>query len=599
MSSKKNVPINYYARDYQTIKQSLVEHAKRYYPDTYKDFSEASFGSLMFDTVSYIGDVLSFYLDYQVNESFLNTATELKNVTRLARQLGYIHNTVPTSYGLASLFITVPSTPNGLSPDTRYIPILKAGSAFKANNGASFLLLNDVRFDGANNEVVVAATDEDTNIPTYWAIKGYGVVISGEQQTAEIEVGEFKRFLKLAIPVRNVAEVTRVLDREGNEYYEVDNLSQDVVYIPIANRLENAREVGSILRPYSVPRRFTVERDEVNAYLQFGYGVDETNTNRQKMVDPTEIVLKKHGKNYISDSSFDPVRLLNSDKLGVVPSNTILSVTVRTNTGANVNIGVDTLTQVSNAIFEFEDVKNLNQSLVKYIKSSLEVTNEEKIVGQVLKNSVEEVKLRAINSLSAQNRAVTLQDYKTLVYNMPNQYGSIKRVNIRRDENSFKRNLNMYVLSENNQGYLCNTSLVLKENIKVWLNKNRMINDTIDILDGRIINLGINYTVVNDVRFNRYEVINECSAKLKEFYSYTREMGEPLFISDVSRVLKEVKGVLDIVTIEIVNKYGGSYSDYKYDIDMNTSADGRYIEIPEDTVFEIKFPDDDIRGAIA
>jgi hypothetical protein len=598
MDKRKNVPINYYARDYQSIKQSLVEHAKRYYPEVYKDFNEASFGSLMFDTVSYIGDVLSFYLDYQANESFIDTATEFKNIIKLAKQIGYKHNDIPTSYGVASFFITVPATANGLQPDTTYIPVLKKDSEFVSDNGISFLLLDDVKFDQSDNEIVVAANDPNTNIPTYWAIKSYGAVMSGKYETVEVEVGEFERFLKVKIPVNNVAEIMSVKDEEGNEYYEVENLSQDVIYVPIANRTETSNEANSFLRPYSAPRRFVVEKDAYATYIQFGYGTDSSDSNREKMVDPAEVVLKKHAKNYISDASFDPSRLVQSDKLGIVPVNTKLQITVRTNETNEVNIGIDKLTTVSDAIFEFSDPKNLDRGLTNFVKSSLELTNEEKIVGQVPTINGEEIKLRALNSFSAQNRAVTLQDYKTLVYNMPNTYGKIKRVNVVRDKNSLKRNLNLYVISEDENRVLTETNSVVKENIKVWLNNNRMINDTVDILDAKILNLGINYTIVADIRYNKQEILNKCNNKLKEFYSYTREIGEPFFVSDINSVIKEVKGVLDIGNVVVVNKNGGVYSDLSYNLDENRSADGRYIEMPSNVIYEIKYPNDDIKGAI-
>lgn len=598
MTDKKNVPINYYSRDFQSIKQSLVEHVKRYYPDVYKDFNEASFGSLMLDTVSYIGDVLSFYLDYQANESFLNTATELKNVIKLSKQLGYKYDNVPTSYGLASFFITVPSTANGLAPDTRFIPVLKKGSEFGAENGSSFILIQDVRFDKQDNEIVVAANDETTGIPTYWAIKSYGIVMSGKYENVEIEVGSFKRFLKAKVPLSNISEIVSVYDAEGNQYFQVENLSQDTIYVPIANRTETKTEVQSFLRPYSVPRRFTVEKDGISTFLQFGYGTDSSDSNREKIVDPAEVVLKRHAKNYTSDVAFDPTRLVDSDKLGIVPVNTTLNVVARINNSNDINVGVDKLTIVNKPIFEFEDQINLNASLVNFVKSSLELTNEEKIVGQVTINSVDDVKIRAMNSLSAQNRAVTLQDYKTLVYNMPNTFGSIKRVNVIRDQNSFKRNLNLYVISEDQNKKLVTTNAIVKENIKIWLNNNRMINDTIDILDAKILNLAVNYTIITDVRFNNIEVIKSCNEKLKEFYSYIRDIGEPFFISDVSNILKDVKGVTDIVSIEITNKSGGLYSDIAFDVDKNRSADGRYINVPDNVIYEIKFPNNDIKGVV-
>ena len=599
MQEKKNIPINYYSRDFQSIKQSLVEHAKRYYPDSFKDFSEAGFGSLMLDTVSYIGDVMSFYMDYQVNESFLDTASEVKNVIKLAKQMGYKHNSVPTSYGTVALFITVPSLPNGLGSDPAYIPKLKRRSEFSSGNGNKFTLLSDVDFSNPTNEIVVAANDEITNIPTYWAIKAYGVVISGYYDTIYYDIGEFTKFLKIKLPRKDIAEVVKVEDSEGNEYYEVENLSQDIVYVPIANKTANsAEEPLSLLRPYTTPRRYVLERDEIYTYLQFGSGTSAANANSQQLTDPSKTILKRHAKKYISDTSFDPNKLVNTEKLGIVPVNTTLGITVRANNAVDINIAADELNSVDSPLFEFEEENYLNTDLLAFVVDSLEITNEEKIVGDVPRNTSQEIKIRAKNSLSAQNRAVTIQDYKTLVYNMPNEFGSIKRVNIIRDENSYKRNLNMYVVSEDEEGSLTETQQIIKENIKIWLNENRMINDTIDILDAKILNLGINYTIVNDYRYEKSEVLSSCAQKLEELFSHTREIGEPFFISDIQRVLKNVSGVLDVVDIQIENKYGSPYSQLQINLDTIRSADGRYLEIPKNVIFEIKYPETDIKGAV-
>ena len=599
MSNKKNVPINYFSRDFNSIKRSLVEHTKRYYPDSYKDFNELGFGSLMLDTVSYIGDVLSFYLDYQVNESFLETATERKNILKLAKQMGYKFNNTPTSYGVASFFITVPSLPNGTGPDLSYIPKLKRRSEFTAATGGRFTLINDVDFGNPANEIVVAANDEASNLPTYWAIKAYGVVVSGYYDTFYVDVGSFKKFLKIRLPETNITEIVKIEDDEGKEYFQVENLSQDVIYVPIANRnAKSVTEPSSLLRPYSTPRRFTVEKDELYTYVQFGSGISERDSNSQQMAEPTEVVLQKHAKNYVYDTSFDPNKLINTEKLGIVPTDTTLAITARVNDVNSVNVAIDGLNGVSDPIIEFENEGSLDLGLLNEVKNSLEVTNDERILGEVPSNSAEEIKIRARNFLSTQNRAVTIQDYKSLVYNMPKEYGSVKRVNVLRDQNSFKRNLNLYVLSEDENGFLCQTPLILKENLKIWLNNNRMINDTIDILDAKIINLGINYTIINDLRYQSGEVLNECNTKLQEHFAYTREIGEPFFITDIQKVLKNTKGVLDVVDIEIVNKTGSPYSEIALNLDSIRSADGRYLNIPDNVIFEIKYPDIDIKGAI-
>lgn len=599
MKERKNIPINYSSRDFASIKQSLVEHAKRYYPDSYRDFSEVGFGSLMLDSVSYIGDILSFYLDYQVNESFLDTATETKNILKLAKQMGFKYNSVPTSYGIASFFITVPSLPNGTGPDLSYIPKLKSMSQFTSRTGARFTLLTDVDFANPSNEIVVAANNQISNIPTHWAIKANGPVISGYYETYYIGVGEYVKFLKVRLPSANIAEIVKVEDDEGNEYFEVNNLSQDVIYVPIPNKnSNNNQEPNYLLRPYSTPRRFVVERTLSTTSLQFGSGTSENSEITSKIADPSEVVLQKHAKKYVHDTSFDPVKLINTDKLGIVPSNTTLAVTVRLNDAQNVNISVNSLNFVAEGILEFENETSLDVDYVNEVKNSLEITNDERIIGQVPTLNGEEIKIRSKNFLSTQNRAVTLQDYKSLVYNMPNQFGAIKRVNVLRDQNSFKRNLNMYVISEDVNGNLCQTTGLLKENIKIWLNNNRMINDTIDILDAKILNLGINYTIISDLRYEGNETLNECNFQLQEYFSYAREIGEPFFITDIQKILKNVKGVLDVVDIEVVNKTGSPYSEIYMNLDSIRSADGRYLNIPDNVIFEIKYPLLDIKGAI-
>lgn len=599
MTINKKVPINYYSRDFNTIKKSLVEHAKRYYGDTYKDFNEASFGSLMLDTVSYIGDVLSFYLDYQANESFLQTSNEFENVIKLARQMGYKLDDVPTAHGIATFFILVPSNTSGRGPDRRYIPVLKRGSTFNTTFDTQFILNEDVRFDKENNEIVVGKTDPDTGLPTHYAIKSYGQVISGRFESSIVNVGQFKRFLKLNTEIANVSEIISVVDSEGNKYYEVEFLSQDVIYRPITNRSESKTEAASLLRPYSVPRRFVLEKDGENSYLQFGFGIDSTDYENDKIVDPSSVVLKKHSKEYLSNSSFDPTNLLYTDKFGIVPENTQLRIVARVNDVVDVNAGVDSLNVVGASKFEFEDEISLDTTLKNAVKSSLEVTNEEPILGKVEITNTDEVKIRALHTLATQNRAVTREDYKALIYKMPNTYGSIKRVNVLRDKNSFKRNLNLYVISEDSSGRLINTNSTVKNNAKIWLNSNRMINDTIDILDAKILNIGVNFSIISELESNKFETLNSCIESLKQYFSLTREIGEDIFINEIKQKIKEVRGVVDVVDVRIVNKTGSPYVGITYDLYKNLSPDGRFIEVPENVIFELRHPFSDIKGVVA
>jgi hypothetical protein len=290
--------------------------------------------------------------------------------------------------------------------------------------------------------------------------------------------------------------------------------------------------------------------------------------------------------------------LIETDKFGVVPVNTKLIVTARTNTSANVNAAAGGLSRVVSAVFEFPNPAALDPAVKNQIKKSIEVTNDEPIVGDVKLRTSKELKTIAGTSYAAQSRAVTKDDYTALIYKMPPEYGRVKRANIVRDQVSFKRNLNLYVISLDEDGYLVNANAVVKQNLKVWLNKNRMINDTIDILDAKVVNFGIDFTVIADLESNKYDVLNACKNALVADFTRVRDLGEPLYYNDIFKIIKEVKGVVDVVRVKVYNKYGGLYSNIYYDMDKYQSADDRYLNVPDNVVLELKFPSTDIKGVV-
>ena len=594
--AKKLVPIRYTSRDFASIKEDLVGHAKRYYPDTFRDFNEAGFGSLMLDTVAYVGDILSFYVDYQANESFLDTAVEYNNVIRIARQMGYRLKGAPSSYGTATFYIIVPADPVG-GPQLIYAPTLLQGSELATTGGNVFTLAENVDFANANNEVVVAKANSDTGNPTHYAIKAFGQIISGQLARVQVEVGEFRKFLRLEVPASNISEIISVVDAAGNEYYEVDYLSQDVIYKEIINKNSDKTFVKSLLKPSIAPRRFIVERERGKAFLQFGFGSDSELVT-EALAEPSNVALNIHGKTHITDETFDPVKLLKTDKLGVSPSNTELTIVYRSNVGDSVTAPVGTLTDIVRPIIEFENPSSLEASKRIEAAASLEVTNEETITGDSGIPNIEEIKLRAAGAFAAQNRAVTKQDYKSLTYAMPSQFGSIKRCNIFRDNAVLKRNLNFSVVSEGSSGTLARTNDTIKRNLKVWLTKNKMIHDTIDILDAKIINIGIDFVIVVDAERNRFTVLNNAANNLKIELSRHMDIGEPFSISKIYSILNKTIGVTDAVDVKVVQKRGANYSSVTINLDEQTSSDGRGISVPENVVLEIKFPDIDIKGSV-
>ena len=595
--NSKKPSINYTSRDFNSIREDLISYAKRYYPDHVKDFSQPSFGAMLIDSVAYVGDILSFYLDYQANESFMSTAIEYNNVLKIARTLGYKLQTNPSSYGTVTLYVLVPVESNTVAPDTNYMPILKRGSTFSSTNGTAFTLVEDINFADSTLEKVVAQVDSESGAPTKYAVKAHAQVVSGEIGIENIDVGEYSKFPKFKLDTKNIAEILSVEDGTGNRYYEVDHLTQNVIYLPIVNNNDDRDTVKNILKPIAVSRRFTMEKDAENTYLQFGGGSTETET---KYLDPSNVILDVHGKTHITDESFDPSVLIKSDKLGVAPANTTLLVTFRINTTENVNTSANTIITVQNAILRFNSPESLSQTQINDVRGSLEVNNEEAIVGDITLPTSDEVKIRSQANFSTQNRAVTKQDYVSVVYNMPSKFGSIKRASISEDTKSYnQRNLNLYIISEDSDQKLTQTNNTIKQNLKTWLNQYKMINDTIDILNAKIINFGIKYTAKSMPDINKYLVLDDANRAIEEFFSDRFfEIGEPILVTDIFGILKNVGTVLDVTDVELFIKTGSNYADPPFTIDEFLSADGTVIAPSNDVIFELKYPNKDIIGTI-
>lgn len=596
---KKLQPIDYTNRDFDSIRKELENYAKRYYPDTYKDFNKASFGSLMLDTVSYVGDVLSFYLDYQANESFLETAVEYNNVLRLARQMGFKLNQSPSSYGVLTFYIQVPANATSIGPDLSYAPVLKQGSTFSSLGGGMYTLLDDVDFSVLTNQVVPKDIDNTTNNVLNYVIRAQGRAVSGRSAYKEVTVGDFQRFRRVELNVANVADVLSVTDTEGHEYVQVDNLSQNVIYKAIRNtNAATNGTVGNILKAVPVARRFTVENDGENTYLQFGYGSDSELLS-DSVVDPTNLVLDLNGRTYVTDADFDPTKLINSDKFGIAPSNTTLRISYRVNTVDDVNSGVATIVNVENPRFRFKSQGALSTTSRTSTQSSLEVTNDNPFTGDISLPSSEEVKQRVFGYYAAQNRAVTVQDYQAICYGMPGKFGSVKRAAVVRDFDELRRNINIYVISQDTSGKLLAANQSLKNNLKTWLLQYKIINDTIDILDAIVANFGIDYVVAIDTNADRFTVLNRANLALAKYLNNNQyDVGESILITDFYKVLQKVPGIIDVVDLEIVGKTGGIYSDLSYDFIDNLTADGRRVMAQPNSIFELKFPNIDIKGSI-
>ncbi len=350
-----------------------------------------------------------------------------------------------------------------------------------------------------------------------------------------------------------------------------------------------------------MPRRYVVQKEQNITFLQFGYG-SEDNLKSNFVADPSNISIDLHGKEYVSSTSFDPNKLLQTDKFGVGPANTNLTVKYLITNNLNSNAAVNTVTNVVLPVMNFPAELtgvSLTQAQKNDVLGSLECTNENQIIGSLSAPSAEELKVRIGDHYAAQKRAVTKADYSAISYSMPAKFGAVKRISIQQDQDSFKRNLNMYVISEDSSGNLIETTTTIKQNLKTWLSRHKMVGDTIDILDARILNFGIEFTVIADSSANKTNVLDRCTRAIKEAIAdVPYEIGEPVYISDLFKVLNFVDGVTDTVEVRLLSRIGGDYSDLDLILDDMIDADGRVMTPPDNVIMEMKFPFRDIVGII-
>ena len=593
----KKVNISYTSREFNSVRRDLLRHARKYYPTSYLDFSEASFGSFVVDAVSYATDILSFYTDYQINESFLNSANEFTNVIKLGRYFGYEYENSSTASGILGIYVLVPANSTGLGPDTRYIPMMKAGATFEGQNGASYILTDDVDFSLSTNQVVAHSLNPETGVPTKYAIRAYGKIVSGVLRTDTLTIGGFRKFRRERLSSADVVEILKVTDSEGYEYYKVDNLSQDVIYKQIPKPTVAQDQVKTLLKPFVAARRFVVEKETNFTYLRFGAGQDDL-ADSEMIADPSDVMVKMTGKTYFSSTLLDPNKILNSDTLGIAPSNTTLFVEYRALDNTRSNAAAGQINKAKIVTLAFEDESSVGATIRSDMVSSVEVFNDSPLVGSILGVDIDEMKVRIASKFSAQNRAVTKKDYESVIYNMPSSLGKITRCMITRDENSLKRNLNAYVISEAPNGTLQTANNVLKQNLKTWLGEYKMISDTIDILDAKIVNFGIEFAVSSKVDADKTELLRVCIDTIAQEYAKHMHIGEAVSIAKIYNILNKIPNVDDVKDVTIDTKATALYSSATFNFDSRKTSDGKFIVPPKNVIMELKFPNFDIKGSV-
>tara|TARA_Y100001938_G_scaffold150640_1_gene242596 strand:- start:1417 stop:3282 length:1866 start_codon:yes stop_codon:yes gene_type:complete len=612
--------VKYINKQFDGLKADLMEYAKNYFPNTYNDFTTASPGQMFIEMAAYVGDVLSYYTDYALKENLLNYATEKKNLYNLAQSFGYKPNiSVASTVGI-DLFLTVPATGTGANsaPNWDYAPVLESGMIIESTRGFQFKTIEPIDFSQNTAEspttITVSQLDGGTGQPTYYLLKKTVRAQSGEQKSTAITVGDAEKYKKIKINDNNIIGIDKVTDSDGNIWYETPYLAQDTMFQEHLNTSEfdPTTFTDTAATPYVLSLRKTSRRfiTRVTAddmlEMQFGSGISD-DPDVEIIPSPTNVGTNLPGSVNKLDTAFDPSNFLNTNAYGQAPSNTILTVNYSVGYGIDGNVDADDLTKISSGkVFEFPE--NATDNTVKTaIQDSLLITNPEPASGGKSMETTEEIRQNALAHFGTQQRAVTREDYIVKAYSMPARYGSIAKVCIDKDTvlekstRAVKQNplaLNMYVLGYNRLKSLTNLNSTTRKNLKTYLSQYRVLTDAINIKHGYIINIGIEFGVVVLPGRSSKETILKCISALKEMFDIEKmQFKQPIIVKDVILKLADVDGVQSVMNVDFKNlwKLSEGYSGNKYDLEA-ANKNGVIYPSMDPAVFEIKYPDTDIKG---
>ncbi len=601
MSSNRDTrpTIDYLGRDYNTIRENLINYVKEQYPTKFSDFNKTSFGSLMLDLVSYVGDVLSFYIDYNMNEANLVTCQEGPSAFNRAQELGVdsLTGTLESS-GQLNVYLEVEARIDGAGPNWDLINqlIIEEGSTVADDIGRIFTVARSTSIDPDTTRHVATKMSEDGSKVAYYGIEVPVEIVSGRKAQVNFSCEGFSRFRGFTIPDDFVTNIVSITDSRGNEYLEVAHLAQNTVYKSLPNLEPSglAPKTPSVLKPVLAPRRFMSERKDGRYSILFGHGSEKI-LNEKHITDPQPATIKTTGKNYFSHARIDPNQLLSNDKYGIAPVDTELTVTYRTNSTTNSNAAAGTITKVLDFKLSFVNEHELSVSALEHIRSTVSVYNPEPILGDVTQPTTKELKIATRQARAAQGRCVSMQDYVSAATNAFGAGGSstMKRASVYRDPDDLRRNINLFVVSEGSDNKLIKANNTLKRNLRTYINSVKMISDSIDILDALIINIGIVFTVVATQQAEPNNILEQARTRIyNELGREPPQIGEPLKFSDVFMILKEISGIEDVLSVRATAKSGGDYAEYSHDINSFITPDGRRMTVPYNGIWEIKKRED-------
>ena len=597
----------YLNRDFGSFKRDLLDYARTFYPNQIQDFSDSSLGGMFLELASYVGDTQSFYLDHQFHELDPDTAVENVNIERHLKNAGVPIVGAAPSVVSSNILIKVPADGTPAVPRADAFPVIRASSVARARNGTYFELVEDVDFaqvDDNGNLVasVVIATRNAQNVPTSFILTLPGTFISGFRSVETLVVGAFQPFMKFTLGKDNITEIISVADAEGNDYYEVEYLTQDTVFKAVASKNEDNDIVKDNLVPIPAPYRFIkdVSLNTRLTTLTFGGG-SAASIDNDIIPDPSEFAVPLYGKRTFSRFTLDPGKMLQTSTLGALAPNTTLQVEYRYGGGLSHNVIEGSIKDITSLVIAFPS--NPPTNIAQSVRASIDITNPFAAAGGDDPPSVDDLKTRIPAVRASQGRIVGKEDLLARIYTMPSNFGRVFRAAIHPNPNNPLAS-RLFILSRTFDSKLTVSPDTLKDNLSKYLNQFRLISDAIDILDGQVINMKVDFSVVIDPTFssNKNIILQSIIAKLRKYFATTNfDMDQPLVMNEIENLIYNTQGVLSVNEVNIRNVFGEvglenprRYSTIQYDFDVNT--DRGIIFGPAGSMFELRFPEFDIVG---
>ena len=615
MATNINRDIKYLSRDFSSIRARLIEYSKTYFPNTYNDFSPTSPGMMFMEQASYVSDVMSFYLDNQLLETYTNFARQTNNLFELSYMFGYKPKVTSAAQVNIELFQQVPSIQVGgnFVPDFNYALTIGANEVINSSADISPFIIQDkcdFSFSSSYDPTEISIYQSAGSTPTYFLLKKTRKAISATVSTEQFTFNSPEQFPTININTPNIIKILDITDSDGNKWNEVDYLGQEMVFDSIKNTNPNdpnnvadAGEVPYLLQLKKAQRRFSTRfTSETNLQIQFGSG-NPNDTDELITPNPNNVGIGLPFEQDKLTTAYSPTNFLFTNTYGIAPSNTTLTVRYLTGGGVGSNVPSGDLTGIEGSNTFFNNT-NINDTTANYIFASLACNNPDAADGGASGDTVEEIRQNTISAISAQQRTVTLDDYMVRAMSMPPDFGTVSKIYMEKptldNQTSTVETLCMYILSQNGEGQFNIPTEALKKNLRTYLSHYKMIGDSIEIKNAYIINISIDFEIIVLPNFINSQVILDCISVLQECFDRDKwQINQPIIINDLYVKLDRVKGVQTVKNIKFSNKAGtpNGYSEYGYDIEGATLNGVIYPSL-DPSIFEIRYPNQDIKGKV-